>query len=324
MARAPQLPFDLSSLEVFLTVCETGAMTAAARQLGLTQPAVSQTIQLIEIQSGISLFDRGARPLTLTPSGILLRQRASALLAEARQMIPALRGARGAPLALLRVGLVDSLSRSVAPGLARFLMGHAEQISIQSGLTSAHTASLLSRQLDIMAAVDELDELPGLERWPLLDEPYILISPASEKSDKLEALLARLPMARFSERSRSGTDVERYLRRVKAEAPRRIEFDGPHGVAAMVADGAAFAITTPLCLIEADADWSRIRCGPLPGPQAARRLVLIAREAEFGRLPQIIAAEIQTLLLANCLPSVKRRMPWAVAAWKPGGSRTKG
>jgi DNA-binding transcriptional LysR family regulator len=320
MYRPAQLPFDLAALEVFLAVCETGGMTAAARQLGLTQPAVSQTIQHIEAEAGIRLFDRARRPMTLTPSGVHLRQRASALLAEARQLVPALRGAHGTRVPLLRIGLVDSLSRSVSPGLARFLMGHAEQISIQSGLTAAHTASLLSRQLDIMAGVDELEDIAALERWPLFEEPYVLVTAKADRNKNLETLLSQKIMARFSARSRSGADIDRHLRRLKLDAPRRLEFDGPHGVAAMTADGGAFAITTPLCLIEADADWSRLASRPLPGPKLSRKLVLIARELELGSLPRTIAAEIRGILSRACLPAIRRRMPWVVPAlnFEPG------
>src|SRR5271156_2308766 len=80
------LPCELRSLEVFLNVCDSGTMSAAARALGLTQSAVSQTINELEQRVKTSLFDRNVRPLGLTVSGVLLRQRASALLTDARQI----------------------------------------------------------------------------------------------------------------------------------------------------------------------------------------------------------------------------------------------
>src|SRR5271165_6086588 len=92
--RSDPLPFELRSLEVFLSVCECGAMSGAARVLGITQSAVSQTITELEQRVDTSLFDRNVRPLGLTVSGVLLRQRASALLAEARQIAPLLRDVR--------------------------------------------------------------------------------------------------------------------------------------------------------------------------------------------------------------------------------------
>ena len=44
-----------------------------------------------------------------------------------------------------------------------------------------------------------------------------------------------LPLVRFSARSKTGIEVERHLRRLKVELPRRLEFDTPQGVAATVA-----------------------------------------------------------------------------------------
>ena len=90
LPRSDALPFDLRALEIFLTVCEAGSMAAAARTLSLTQPAVSQSIADLEARTGTALFDRSVRPLALTPPGGILRQRASALMSEARQIGPLL------------------------------------------------------------------------------------------------------------------------------------------------------------------------------------------------------------------------------------------
>jgi hypothetical protein len=56
-----------------------------------------------------------------------------------------------------------------------------------------------------------------------------------------------------------------------------------------VADGAGFAITTPLCLVEAGLALDGFVCRPLPGPGLTRHLTLIARRQELGRLPREIA-----------------------------------
>jgi DNA-binding transcriptional LysR family regulator len=110
------LPFDLRSLEVFLAVCEAGGMASAARQLRITQPSVSQTIAELEERTGTKLFDRHVRPIVLTHAGAVLRQRASMLLAEARQIGPLLRQTGQGRLPFLRLGIVDSLSRVLTGG----------------------------------------------------------------------------------------------------------------------------------------------------------------------------------------------------------------
>ena len=57
MRRTPS-PLDLRALQAFVAVCETGSMTAAARRLGLSQSAVSQSIASLEREQGTALFDR--------------------------------------------------------------------------------------------------------------------------------------------------------------------------------------------------------------------------------------------------------------------------
>ena len=56
-------------LKVFEAVAKSGSFTSAARQLGVSQPAVSQNIAETEKTVGVKLFDRGAGRCTLTPEG---------------------------------------------------------------------------------------------------------------------------------------------------------------------------------------------------------------------------------------------------------------
>ena len=75
----PPPTFDLPDLALFLAVAEHGGMTAAARDRGLTQPAVSQAIRRLETRLGGDLLDRRCRPFALTPAGSELARRARAL-----------------------------------------------------------------------------------------------------------------------------------------------------------------------------------------------------------------------------------------------------
>src|SRR4051812_1656539 len=60
---------ELTQLRYFLTAVRTGSISAAARQLGLTQPALSQQIRKLEMELGARLLDRQSRRLTLTVAG---------------------------------------------------------------------------------------------------------------------------------------------------------------------------------------------------------------------------------------------------------------
>ena len=56
-------------IHYFLTVVEKGSFTAAARELYLTQPALSKQIANLERESGIPLFDRSGYKPVLTAKG---------------------------------------------------------------------------------------------------------------------------------------------------------------------------------------------------------------------------------------------------------------
>src|ERR1700752_4867762 len=56
-------------LRHFLTIAECGSLTRAAEQLGLAQPALSQSIKKMETELGVRLFVRSQRGATLTPAG---------------------------------------------------------------------------------------------------------------------------------------------------------------------------------------------------------------------------------------------------------------
>jgi len=299
---SPTLPFDLRSLEIFLAVCETGAMSSAARTLGLTQPAVSLAIGDLERKLGFELFDRTVRPLAVTVAGGLLRQRAGALIAEARQIGPLLRETEHGKLPLIRVGLVDSLARVLTAPLASFLATRADEVAVLVGLTASHASDLLTRRLDLFLGVDDLEDWAGLERWQLAKEPYILVLPTGCEPPRsigaLRKLMEQLPLIRFSSRSQTGLEIEAHLRRLGLVGPRSFEFDTPYGVTSMVAAGSGFAITTPLCIREAALPAERLVTAPLPGAQISRKLTLVARHRELGRLPRELGEMVRGVLLA--------------------------
>lgn len=298
--RPPPLPFDLRALEIFLAVADTSAMAEAARTMGLTQPAVSQAIAELERRTGAALFDRSVRPLALTTAGGLLRQRAGALIADARAIAPLLRDTKQGKVALLRIGLVDSLARALTVPLSRFLAERADEVTILSGLTATHASELLTRRLDLFVGVDDLGEMEGLERWELLVEPYILLLHRKHGAVRTVADLKRLakshPLIRFSARSQTGLDIERHLRRIGIEAPPAFSYDSPYAVTAMVASGHGWAISTPLCVTEAAISSKDLVTASLPGARVSRKLTLVARMRELGQLPRDLAIAARSAL----------------------------
>lgn len=74
--------FSLRHLLIFKTICETGSFTGAARQLFLTQSAVSHAVRDLETEAGTVLFDRLGKQICLTSSGRQLLTEITPLLAS--------------------------------------------------------------------------------------------------------------------------------------------------------------------------------------------------------------------------------------------------
>ena len=67
---------ELDQLRYFIRVAERGNFTRASEDLLISQPALSRSIQRLEMELGQPVFERGGRALTLTTAGSLLMARA--------------------------------------------------------------------------------------------------------------------------------------------------------------------------------------------------------------------------------------------------------
>lgn len=61
--------FDWNQARAFMATAQTGSLSAAARQLGLTQPTLGRQVAALEAALGVTLFERVGRSLTLTQAG---------------------------------------------------------------------------------------------------------------------------------------------------------------------------------------------------------------------------------------------------------------
>ena len=106
----------LSEIRTFIAVAELGSINAAARQLRLTQPAVTRQIQRLESSLGVTLLDRSARPPTLAPAGRAALDRCREVLREVEGLQASVNGtAEPAGLFRLGVGLTFGDSIIVEP-----------------------------------------------------------------------------------------------------------------------------------------------------------------------------------------------------------------
>ncbi len=285
------LDLNLRSLDTFVQIAESGGMSSAARRMKLTQSAVSQIIQSLERSLDVALFDRKVRPIALTPSGVILLEKARGLLLAAREAIRSVKEPETAAFPKLNLCLVESITATIGPGFARDIQGFADLWSVHTGLPSQHSRALLAREADIVLTPDPLEEHPNIERYEILKEPFFIALPKDFAGDSvnLPALAAQHDLIRFSARTMMGRQVGRHLERLKADTTGRLEFDSATAILAMVTAGLGWAVITPLCALLGRAFWSEVRFVPMPGPALHRRLYVVARHGEFGDIPRRIA-----------------------------------
>lgn len=112
---------DLKPYAVFAETVSSGSMSAAARRLGMSPSAVSQTIRALERQAGVTLLHRSTRKLTLTEAGARCYPHCLRLLEAANAAGDALLHARDAPSGELRVAAPVGFGLHIAPALAPVL-----------------------------------------------------------------------------------------------------------------------------------------------------------------------------------------------------------
>lgn len=79
------IAMKLNQLRAALTVAEKGSLRAAARELGMSQPALTHNIGELERELGAALFERRSHGMTPTPVGELFLRRAKVIASESRR-----------------------------------------------------------------------------------------------------------------------------------------------------------------------------------------------------------------------------------------------
>jgi LysR family transcriptional activator of dmlA len=131
MAKGIQ-PADLG---FFSALASAGSLSAAARELGVTTPAVSKHLALMETRLGLALVSRSTRRMSLTPEGELYLENARRILGEIDNMEQQLGVSKGVPKGLLRVNATLGFGRShIAPLISRFARKHP-QVEVQLQLS---------------------------------------------------------------------------------------------------------------------------------------------------------------------------------------------
>lgn len=140
--------FDWNQARAFLATAETGTLSAAARQLGLTQPTLSRQVAALEETLGVLLFDRVGRSLAITPVGLDLLDQFRAMGQAADRIALAASGQSQEIEGLVTVTTSDSFAAYVLPSVLRRLRQIAPLVDIEI-IASNEVRDLTRREADI-------------------------------------------------------------------------------------------------------------------------------------------------------------------------------
>jgi DNA-binding transcriptional LysR family regulator len=124
-----------AEMAFFHVLMRRGSLSAAARELGLTPPAVSRRLALLEKRLGVQLLNRTTRRIALTPEGEEYLAQARRILADIEDFEHRLSQSTAQPRGLLRVNATLGFGRShVTPVISKFCKAHPE-VQVQFHLT---------------------------------------------------------------------------------------------------------------------------------------------------------------------------------------------
>jgi DNA-binding transcriptional LysR family regulator len=191
---------ELRQLRHFVAVADELHFGRAAEKLGMTQPPLSQSIQRLESELGVRLFERTHRHVELTPTGAQLLPIVRGVLTQADQL-PALaqsllRGDRG----LLRLAFVSTADYGVLPELLRRYRSRFPEVHIEllEATGDRQIEGIISEEIDagIVIRVDEPVFPSTLEYLPLQRENLVLAVSEDERRDVEEPV----ELARYANR----------------------------------------------------------------------------------------------------------------------------
>lgn len=167
---APELSF-------FVLLAKLGSMSATARELGLTPPAVTKRLMLMEQRLGVRLVNRTTRRISLTSEGETYLAQAAQILGSIRDMEESVSSSRAAPKGLLRVNGTPGFGRTrIAPLVSRFARANPE-VEVELQLTD-RPISLVEEAFDLAIRFGELPDTRLSARKLMSNRRFLCASPA--------------------------------------------------------------------------------------------------------------------------------------------------
>lgn len=170
---------QVHQLRYFVAVAESRHFTRAAAEVGVTQPALSKQIHVLESELGARLFHRERGNITLTEAGDILLPLARSILADVNSVHSRVQELVGLRRGRLRLGATPSLCTTlVAPLLHDYRTQYPGiELVIEENGSQDLVGELSRGRLDLALLVSHHERSDAsLQAEPILNEPLVLAS----------------------------------------------------------------------------------------------------------------------------------------------------
>ena len=166
-----------AEMSFFSLLMRSGSLSAAAREMGVTTPAVSKRLSLMEARLGVQLLNRTTRRIGLTAEGEAYLAHARRILADIGDVERQLTQSMAEPKGLLRVNATLGFGRGhVAPVISEFCKTHPEvQVQLQ---LSVNPPPLTDDAFDVCVRFGEPPDARVIARKVAANRRLLCASPA--------------------------------------------------------------------------------------------------------------------------------------------------
>jgi len=181
---------ELREFRVFLAVAQESSVSAAARRLRVSQPAVSQTVAALERQVGTELLVRGSTGVQLTEAGAVLADEARALLGRYEQALATVGRFAASGDSVLRIGVPLELPPDLLPEALKAVTGaHPRtRLGVRHLASAAQLDALRDGELEV-GLVRTRPPDRELDAAVVVEEPLeVLLAGAPSDGIRLDAL----------------------------------------------------------------------------------------------------------------------------------------
>lgn len=167
---------NFNQLRAFYHAARTQHFTRAARELFITQPAVTAQIKSLESACNLTLFRKKGRKLYLTNEGTILFEQVSKIFEQEKEIEKTISGMLNMSVGMLRIGTTKTYARYLMPCLiSRFLKVYPNiKITVHEGTSKDMLQDLLEFRNDI-AIISKVIEKEEVCYTPFRREEVVLI-----------------------------------------------------------------------------------------------------------------------------------------------------